>query len=133
MRSSNGGWWLSSSGTTQRDHEPTGAPREQDGDPPEQRGERLAAARSHDSVWNAAQRELLTTGRMHNYLRMLWGKKILEWMRAPQEAAAFMIELNNRYAVDGRDPNSYSGIYWVLGRYDHPWAPRRPSSGRSGT
>ncbi len=87
--------------------------------------EQFAAARTHDPVWNAAQRELVATGRMHNYLRMLWGKKILEWTKSPQEAAAFMIELNNRYAVDGRDPNSYSGIYWVLGRYDRPWAPKR--------
>lgn len=87
--------------------------------------EQFAAARTHDPVWNAAQRELATTGRLHNYLRMLWGKKILEWTRSPEQAAATMIELNNRYAVDGRDPNSYSGIFWVLGRYDRPWAPER--------
>ncbi len=87
--------------------------------------EQFAAARTHDPVWNAAQRELVTTGRMHNYLRMLWGKKIVEWTKSPQQAAEFMIELNNRYAVDGRDPNSYSGIFWVLGRYDRPWAPER--------
>jgi deoxyribodipyrimidine photo-lyase len=76
-------------------------------------------------VWNAAQRQLVREGRMHNYLRMLWGKKILEWTSHPREALAVMIELNNRYALDGRDPNSYSGIFWVLGRYDRPWAPRR--------
>jgi len=87
--------------------------------------EQFAQARTHDPVWNAAQRELATTGRLQNYLRMLWGKKIVEWTRSPQEAAATMIELNNRYAVDGRDPNSYSGIFWVLGRYDRPWAPER--------
>lgn len=87
--------------------------------------EQFAAARTHDPLWNAAQRELVATGRMHNYLRMLWGKKIVEWTRSPQQAAEFMIELNNRYAVDGRDPNSYSGIFWVLGRYDRPWAPQR--------
>ena len=62
---------------------------------------------------------------MHNYLRMLWGKKVLEWTRSPREAMAILIELNNRYALDGRNPNSYSGISWVLGRYDRPWAPRR--------
>jgi deoxyribodipyrimidine photo-lyase len=62
---------------------------------------------------------------MHNYLRMLWGKKILQWTRHPREALAFMIELNDKYALDGRDPNSCSGIFWVLGRYDRPWAPRR--------
>jgi len=85
----------------------------------------FAEARTHDHVWNAAQRQLVREGRMHNYLRMLWGKKILEWTASPREALAVMIELNNRYAIDGRDPNSYSGIFWVLGRYDRPWAPRR--------
>ena len=68
-------------------------------------------------------------GRIHNYLRMLWGKKILEWTASPREALAVMIELNNKYALDGRDPNSYSGIFWVLGRYDRPWAPERPVFG----
>jgi deoxyribodipyrimidine photo-lyase len=56
---------------------------------------------------------------------MLWGKKILQWTRHPREALAIMIELNDKYALDGRDPNSCSGIFWVLGRYDRPWAPRR--------
>ena len=56
---------------------------------------------------------------------MLWGKKILEWTATPREALDVMIELNNRYALDGRDPNSYSGIFWTLGRYDRPWAPER--------
>ena len=91
--------------------------------------DQLAGSRTHDPVWNAAQRELVTTGRLHNYLRMLWGKKLLEWSRSPREALATLIELNNRYAVDGRDPNSYSGIFWVLGRYDRPWAPQRPIFG----
>lgn len=86
-------------------------------------------AATHDALWNAAQRQLVTEGRMHNYLRMLWGKKVLEWTASPQDALAVMIELNNRYALDGRDPNSYSGIFWVLGRYDRPWAPRRPIFG----
>jgi deoxyribodipyrimidine photo-lyase len=89
----------------------------------------LAAAETHDEVWNAAQRQLVTEGRIHNYLRMLWGKKILEWSRTPQEALATLIELNNRYAIDGRDPNSYSGIFWTLGRFDRPWAPVRPIFG----
>ena len=66
---------------------------------------------------------------MHNYLRMLWGKKILEWSATPREALAATIELNNRYALDGRDPNSYAGIFWVLGRYDRPWGPERPIFG----
>ena len=55
---------------------------------------------------------------------MLWGKKILEWTASPEEALAVMIELNNKYALDGRDPNSYSGIFWTLGRYDRPWFER---------
>lgn len=67
---------------------------------------------------------------MHNYLRMLWGKKILQWSETPRDALAVMIELNNRYAVDGRNPNSYSGIFWVLGRYDRAWGPERPIFGK---
>ncbi|MEO6596110.1 MAG: deoxyribodipyrimidine photolyase [Planctomycetota bacterium] len=85
----------------------------------------LAASATHDPVWNAAQRQLRESGVMQNYLRMVWGKKVLEWTRSPQEAMAFLIELNNRYALDGRNPNSYSGIAWVFGRYDRPWAPKR--------
>jgi len=88
------------------------------------------AAETHDEVWNAAQTELRETGRMHNYLRMLWGKKILHWSPDPRSALAVMIELNNRYALDGRDPNSYSGIFWVLGRYDRPWGPERQVFGK---
>lgn len=90
---------------------------------------RLEAADTHDTLWNAAQTQLLREGRLHNYLRMLWGKKILEWSASPREACATMIELNNKYAVDGRNPNSYSGIFWVLGRYDRPWSPERPVYG----
>ncbi len=67
---------------------------------------------------------------MHNYLRMLWGKKILEWTTQPQDALEIMIELNNKYALDGRNPNSYSGIFWVLGRYDRAWGPERPIFGK---
>jgi deoxyribodipyrimidine photo-lyase len=89
----------------------------------------LAAARTSDEVWNAAQRQLLLEGRIHNYLRMLWGKRILEWTPGPREALAAMVELNNRYALDGRDPNSYSGILWCLGKYDRPWGPERPVFG----
>ncbi|MGK4000551.1 deoxyribodipyrimidine photolyase [Sorangium sp. So ce1024] len=87
--------------------------------------EALAAAATDDRIWNAAQVELLREGRIHNYLRMLWGKKILEWTPTPREALEVMVELNNRYALDGRDPNSYSGIFWVLGRYDRAWGPER--------
>ncbi len=87
------------------------------------------AATTHDPIWNAAQRQLAREGRLHNYMRMLWGKKILEWTASPREALDVMVELNNRYALDGRDPNSYSGIFWVLGRYDRPWGPERPIFG----
>ena len=64
-------------------------------------------------------------GWMHGYLRMLWGKKILEWSQTPRAALGAMEHLMNRYSVDGRDPNSYSGYFWVLGRYDRPWGPER--------
>jgi deoxyribodipyrimidine photo-lyase len=90
----------------------------------------LEASETHDELWNAAQRQLAREGRMHNYLRMLWGKKILEWSPSPQEALEIMIELNNRYALDGRNPNSYSGIFWCLGRYDRAWGPERPIFGK---
>ncbi|MEO1337405.1 MAG: deoxyribodipyrimidine photolyase, partial [Myxococcota bacterium] len=90
----------------------------------------LENARTHDEIWNAAQTELVRTGRMHNYLRMLWGKKILEWSPHPRDALTVMIELNNKYALDGRNPNSYSGIFWVLGRYDRAWGPERPIYGK---
>ncbi|APR85270.1 Deoxyribodipyrimidine photolyase, type II [Minicystis rosea] len=90
----------------------------------------LEAADTHDQIWNAAQRELVREGRMHNYLRMLWGKKVLEWSRTPEQALSILIELNNKYALDGRDPNSYSGIFWVFGRYDRAWGPERPIFGK---
>jgi len=88
------------------------------------------SAATHDPLWNAAQRQLVHEGRIHNYLRMLWGKKILEWTATPREALDVMIELNNKYALDGRDPNSYSGIFWCLGRYDRAWGPERPIFGK---
>lgn len=87
-------------------------------------------ARTHDELWNAAQNQLRAEGRIHNYLRMLWGKKILHWSEDPVAALEIMIELNNKYALDGRDPNSYTGICWVLGRYDRPWGPERPVFGK---
>jgi len=88
------------------------------------------AAKTHDELWNAAQRELLEEGQIHSYLRMLWGKKILEWSSSAGEALGIMIELNNKYALDGRDPNSYTGIFWILGRYDRPFGPSRPIFGK---
>ena len=92
--------------------------------------EELESASTHDPVWNAAQTELVQTGRLQNYLRMLWGKRILEWTPSARDALTAMIELNNKYALDGRDPNSYSGIFWVLGRYDRAWGPERPIFGK---
>jgi deoxyribodipyrimidine photo-lyase len=89
----------------------------------------LRTAATHDPLWNAAQRQLLGEGTIHNYLRMLWGKKILEWSPTPQSALAAMVELNDRYALDGRDPNSATGILWCLGRFDRPWGPIRPIFG----
>jgi len=88
------------------------------------------SAATHDPLWNAAQVQLVREGRIHNYLRMVWGKKILEWSESPEAALATMIELNNKYALDGRDPNSYSGIFWILGRYDRAWGPVRPVFGK---
>lgn len=92
--------------------------------------EEFEQAATHDPLWNAAQNQLTSEGRVHNYLRMLWGKKILHWSKNPEEALQIMIDLNNMYGLDGRDPNSYSGIFWVLGRYDRPWGPERPVFGK---
>jgi deoxyribodipyrimidine photo-lyase len=89
----------------------------------------LEAAATHDPLWNAAQTQLLREGRIHTYLRMLWGKKILEWTPSPREAWDTLLSLNDRYALDGRDPNSLTGIAWCLGRYDRPWPPDRPVFG----
>jgi deoxyribodipyrimidine photo-lyase len=92
--------------------------------------DQFETSRTHDPLWNAAQRQLVQEGRIHNYLRMLWGKKILHWSGSPRDALKTMIHLNNKYALDGRDPNSYSGIFWVLGRYDRAWGPERPIFGK---
>ncbi len=88
----------------------------------------LEAARTHDAYWNAAQHQMVRTGRMHNYLRMYWGKKVLEWSATPQEAYEALVYLNNKYETDGRNANSYAGINWVFGNHDRPWA-RRPIFG----
>ena len=92
--------------------------------------EEIEGAKTGDEVWNSAQRQLLRTGHMHNYLRMLWGKRILEWSPDPETAADWMIRINDRWALDGRDPNSYTGIFWVLGRHDRAWGPERPIFGK---
>jgi len=87
-------------------------------------------AETHDELWNAAQQELRTDGVIHGYLRMLWGKKILHWSPSPQAAHEVMLELNNKYALDGRDPNSHSGILWTLGKFDRAWGPERDVFGK---
>jgi deoxyribodipyrimidine photo-lyase len=90
--------------------------------------EALETATTRDDVWNAAQRQLVAEGWFHGYLRMLWGKKILEWAPDPQTALDWMETLMNRYSLDGRDPVSYASFTWVVGRYDRPW-PERPVFG----
>jgi deoxyribodipyrimidine photo-lyase len=86
-------------------------------------------AQTEDALWNAAQRQLRSEGVIHGYLRMLWGKRVLTWTRSGENAFELLLELNNRWALDGRDPNSTGGVAWVLGRYDRPW-PERPVFGR---
>jgi deoxyribodipyrimidine photo-lyase len=86
--------------------------------------EQLERAQTHDPLWNAAQKELLSTGKIHGYYRMYWGKKILEWSRTSEEALATAIYLNDHYALDGRDPNSYTNILWCFGLHDRPWVER---------
>ena len=81
-------------------------------------------AHTHDIYWNAAQNELIATGVMHNYMRMYWGKKIIEWTDGPDTAFEYMVYLNNKYALDGNDPNSYAGIAWCLGKHDRAWVER---------
>jgi deoxyribodipyrimidine photo-lyase len=84
----------------------------------------LENAETHDEYWNAAMREMKMTGFMHNYMRMYWGKKILEWSRTPERAFQTMLALNNKYFLDGRDPNSYTGVSWIFGLHDRAWFER---------
>lgn len=84
----------------------------------------LEAARTHDQYWNAAQRELLLRGHMHGYMRMYWGKKILEWSPTPKEAFKRAQYFNDRYSLDGRDPNGYAGVAWCFGKHDRAWGAR---------
>lgn len=85
----------------------------------------LETARTHDELWNAAQTEMTNKGKMHGYLRMYWAKKILEWTASPEEAMAAAVYLNDRYELDGRDPNGYTGIAWSIGGvHDRPWGER---------
>jgi deoxyribodipyrimidine photo-lyase len=90
----------------------------------------LEAAETADPLWNASQKEMVLTGRMHGYLRMYWAKKILEWTATPEEAFEIAVRLNDRYELDGRDPNGYTGVAWAIGgKHDRPWAPKRPVFG----
>ena len=84
----------------------------------------LENAETHDQYWNAAQREMQITGKMHNYMRMYWAKKILEWTSDPEEAYQWALKLNNKYSLDGRDPNSYAGVGWVFSKHDRAWKER---------
>jgi len=84
----------------------------------------LEAGKTHDPYWNAAQREMAVTGKMHGYMRMYWGKKILEWSAAPEDAYATALYLNNKYEIDGRDPNGFAGVAWCFGKHDRPWGER---------
>lgn len=84
----------------------------------------LENAETHDEYWNAAMREMKITGFMHNYMRMYWGKKILEWSRTPEQAFQMMLAMNNKYFLDGRDPNSFAGVSWVFGVHDRAWFER---------
>lgn len=90
----------------------------------------LEEGRTHDRMWNAAQQELLQTGLIHNHMRMIWGKKVLEWSSTPEEALEILFYLNDRYALDGRDPNSLTNIHWIFGKYDRAWGPERPVVGK---
>jgi deoxyribodipyrimidine photo-lyase len=84
----------------------------------------LENAETHDEYWNAAMREMVHTGYMHNYMRMYWGKKILEWSNTPEHAYRTTLYLNNKYFLDGRDPNSFANVAWVFGQHDRGWTER---------
>jgi deoxyribodipyrimidine photo-lyase len=84
----------------------------------------LDGAKTHDPYWNAAQKEMALTGKMHGYMRMYWGKKILEWSKTPEEAFRTALRLNDTYELDGRDPNGFAGVSWCFGKHDRPWGER---------
>jgi deoxyribodipyrimidine photo-lyase len=86
--------------------------------------EELENCQTYDELWNASQREMNITGEVHNYVRMLWGKNVIAWTRSYEEAFAILEHLNNKYCLDGRNPNSYAGILWCFGKHDRPWMER---------
>ena len=86
--------------------------------------EELETGKTHDPYWNAAQMEMVQAGKMHNYMRMYWGKKVIEWTESPQEAFQILVEMNDRYEIDGRDANGYTGVAWCFGKHDRPWTER---------
>ncbi len=90
----------------------------------------LEQTETHDELWNAAQRQMVCSGWMHGYLRMYWAKKILEWSESPEAAYEIAVALNDRFELDGRDPNGYAGIAWAIaGKHDRAWGPERPVYG----
>jgi deoxyribodipyrimidine photo-lyase len=84
----------------------------------------LEHAKTHDPYWNAAQKEMVITGKMHGYMRMYWGKKILEWTKSPRQGFKIALFLNNKYELDGRDPNGFAGVAWCFGKHDRAWSER---------
>ncbi|MEI7542815.1 MAG: deoxyribodipyrimidine photo-lyase [bacterium] len=84
----------------------------------------LEEAKTHDPYWNAAQTQMTITGKMHNYMRMYWGKKVIEWSKTAEQAYKTLIYLNDKYELDGRDPNGYAGIAWCFGKHDRAWTER---------
>ena len=86
--------------------------------------EELENCATYDELWNATQREMNITGEVHNYVRMLWGKLVIQWSKNYEEAFAILEHLNNKYCLDGRNPNSYAGILWCFGKHDRPWMER---------
>jgi deoxyribodipyrimidine photo-lyase len=89
----------------------------------------LEGSKTHDPYWNAAMSEMRVSGFMANYMRMYWGKKILEWSPSPREGFERTLRINNKYFLDGRDPNSFCNVAWVYGLHDRPWGPKRPIFG----
>lgn len=84
----------------------------------------LENGETHDKYWNAAQLQMVKMGKMHGYMRMYWGKKVIEWTRTFEEAYEYLIYLNDKYEIDGRDPNGYAGIAWIFGKHDRAWKER---------